>query len=104
MKSPYKVKHWSPVKRVPKAYDPYWNVIEWENIEADEYGEKERAGLIIGNGIWDWMKPPEPVILKVEDLYENFPPEDWSMLDALFEDRPDLHDRIEKYKEEHKRG
>ena len=26
------------------------------------------------------------------------------MLDELFEDRPDLHDRIEKYKEEHKEG
>ena len=39
MESPYKVKHWSPVKRVPKAYDPYWNVIEWENIEADEYSD-----------------------------------------------------------------
>lgn len=33
-----KVKHWSPVKRVPKTCDPYWNVTEWEDVEADEYG------------------------------------------------------------------
>lgn len=65
---------------------------------------KERTRLIVGNGIWDQMKPPKPVTLKVEDLYENFPPEDWSTLDKLFEDRPDLQDRIKKYKEEHKRG
>ena len=41
MESLYKVKHWSPVKRVPKAYDQYWNVIEWENIEADEYSDNK---------------------------------------------------------------
>lgn len=39
MESPYKIKHWSPVKRVPKAYDQYWNPTEWEDIEADEYKE-----------------------------------------------------------------
>ena len=37
MESPYKIKHWSPVKRVPKSVDPYWNVVEWEEIHADEY-------------------------------------------------------------------
>jgi hypothetical protein len=36
LKSPYKIKYWSPVKKVPKAYDPYWNVIEWEEIESGE--------------------------------------------------------------------
>lgn len=64
---------------------------------------KERTRLIVGNGIQDQIKPAEPITLKVESLYELFP-EYWSMLDELFEDRPDLHDRIEKYKEEHKRG
>lgn len=43
------------------------------------------------------MKPPEPRTFKVEDLYEGFP-DMWPLLDEMFEDRPDLHDRIEKYK------
>ena len=64
---------------------------------------KERTRLIVGNGILDQIKPPEHITLKVESLYELFP-EYWSILDELFEDRPDLHDRIDKYKEEHKRG
>lgn len=50
MKSPYKnilrmpvpaeplAKHWSPVKRVPKSVDGWWNVLEWEYTEADDYG------------------------------------------------------------------
>ena len=38
MKSPYKIKHWSPVRRVPKTFDNWWNVLEFEEIEADEYG------------------------------------------------------------------
>lgn len=65
---------------------------------------KERTRLIVGNGILDQIKPPEPMTLKVEDLYENFPSEYWSILDDLLKDRPDLQDRIKKYKEEHKRG
>lgn len=40
--------------------------------------------------------------LKVEDIYKWFPSEYWSMLDELFEDRPDLHDRIEKFKNANK--
>lgn len=54
--------------------------------------------LYVGNGIMDWIKPPEPITLKVEDIYEWCPSEYWSILDDLFEDRPDLQDRIEKYK------
>lgn len=57
------------------------------------------SDLYVGNGIWDWMKPPEPITLKVEDIYEWWPSEYWSILDDLFEDRPDLQDRIKKYKE-----
>ena len=38
IKSPYKIKHWSPVRRVPKSIDGWWNVLEWDDIEADEYG------------------------------------------------------------------
>ena len=55
--------------------------------------------LYIGNGIWDQIKPTEPMTLKVEDIYKWFPSEYWSTLDELFEDRPDLRDRIKKYKE-----
>ena len=58
---------------------------------------KEKTRLIVGNGIWDWMKPPEPRTFKVEDLYECFP-NMWPLLDKILEDRPDLHDRIEKFK------
>ena len=54
--------------------------------------------LFVGNGILDQIKPPEPRIFKVEDLYEGFSPNMWPLLDKIFEDRPDLHDRIEKYK------
>lgn len=57
------------------------------------------SDLYVGNGILEWIKPPEPITLKVEDIYEWWPSEYWSILDVLFEDRPDLHDRIEKYKE-----
>lgn len=39
MNSPYKVKHWSPVKKVPKSVDGWYNVLEWEDVEADEYKE-----------------------------------------------------------------
>ena len=39
LKSPYKIKHWSPVQKVPKSVDPYWNVVEWEKIYADEYAK-----------------------------------------------------------------
>ena len=38
MKSPYKIKHWSPVKKIPKSVDGWGNVLEWEDVEADEYG------------------------------------------------------------------
>lgn len=58
-----------------------------------------KNALHIGNGILDQIKPPEPAILKVEDLYESWTSEYWSLLDELFEDRPDLHDRIKKCKE-----
>jgi len=34
--SPYKIKHWSPVKRVPIAYDVWYNPTEWEDIESEE--------------------------------------------------------------------
>ena len=40
MTSPYKVRHWSPVKRVPIAYDVWYNPIEWEDVEQDNPEEK----------------------------------------------------------------
>lgn len=41
MESPYNIKHWSPVKEVPKSIDGWGNVLEWEQIDADEYGDVE---------------------------------------------------------------
>lgn len=38
MESPYKIKHWSPVKKIPKSVDGWGNVLEWKTVEADEYG------------------------------------------------------------------
>ena len=32
------IKHWSPVKKIPKSVDGWYNVLEWEDVEADEYG------------------------------------------------------------------
>lgn len=58
--------------------------------------------LFVGNGILDQIKPPEPRTLKVEDLYEGFSPNMWPLLDEMLEDRPDLHDRIEKFKKTYK--
>lgn len=55
--------------------------------------------MYVGNGILEWIKPPEPITFKVEDLYESFSPDMWPLLDKILEDRPDLHDRIKKYKE-----
>lgn len=65
------------------------------------YREYIHKPIHIGNGILDQIKPAEPVTLKVEDLYEFWDPIYWDILDILFEDRVDLHDRIKRYKEEH---
>lgn len=56
----------------------------------------------VGEGLLAQIQPPAPVTLKVEDLYESFSPNMWPLLDDLFEDRPDLHDRIEKFKKTYK--
>ena len=31
--SPYKIKHWYPVKKIPVGYDGWWNVTEYEEVE-----------------------------------------------------------------------
>ena len=66
------------------------------------YREWLHKPIHVGNGILDQIKPAEPITLKVEDLYEFCDPIYWDILDELFEDRVDLHDRIKRYKEEHK--
>lgn len=65
------------------------------------YREFIHKPIYVGNGIWDQIKEPEPIVFKVEDLYEGFSPHMWPLLDALLEDRKDLRDRIEKYKKKH---
>lgn len=54
--------------------------------------------LIVGNGILDQIKPPEPTIIQVEDLYKDLREDYWWILDCLFVNRPDLQERIERYK------
>ena len=75
------------------------------NFKQAEKANKEWLArptkLFVGNGILDQIKPPEPRIFKVEDLYEGFP-NMWPLLDKMLEDRPDLHDRIEKFKKTYK--
>ena len=63
------------------------------------YREWLHKPVHVGNGIWDQIKPAEPITLKVEDLYAFLGPLYWDILDELFEDRVDLHDRIKRYKE-----
>lgn len=61
---------------------------------------KDTEEIYVGEGILKWIQPVEPRVLKVEDLYRNNP-DYWALLDILLEDRPDLHDRINKYKTTH---
>lgn len=75
------------IKRFKEAEDAYR---EWLHRPTK---------LFVGNGILDQIKPAEPITFKVEDLYESWNPIYWDILDALFEDRVDLHDRIKRYKE-----
>ena len=64
-------------------------------MDTSYRGSKE---IYVGEGTLRWIHSTEPITLKVEDVYGYFPSEYWSILDALFEYRPDLHDRINKYK------
>jgi len=57
--------------------------------------------MYIGNGIWDQLKSPEAVTLTVERLYEWWGELYWPILDDLFSDRKDLHERIKKFKDKH---
>lgn len=63
------------------------------------YREWLHKPIHVGNGTLDQIKPAEPITLRVEDLYESCDPACWDILDILLEDRVDLHDRIERYKE-----
>ena len=66
------------------------------------YREYVHKPIYTRNGILDQIKPIKPITLRVEDLYESWDPIHWDILDILLEDRVDLHDRIKRYKEEHK--
>ena len=69
----------------------------------DAYREYIHKPIYVGNGILDQIKPAEPITFKVEDLYESWGPTFWDILDALLEDRVDLHDRIKRYKADYGR-
>lgn len=62
---------------------------------------KDTEEIYVGEGILKWIQPVEPRVLKVEDLYEFWPKECWDILDEILSDRPDLQDRINKYKTTH---
>ena len=87
LKSPYKIKHWSPVKKVPKSVDPY------QNVDTDDWP------IYVGEGILAQIKEQyHPYGLTVERLYEVTLKEWWPLLDMLLADREDLQDRIKKIK------
>ena len=67
-------------------------------MDTSYRGSKE---IYVGEGILKWIQPMEPRVLKVEDLYEFWPKECWDILDEILSDRPDLQDRINKYKTTH---
>ena len=56
--------------------------------------------LYVGEGLWAQIQPPPPITIKVEDLYEGLREDFWWIIDCLFVNRPDLHERIKKYKDE----
>ena len=71
------------------------------NFKQSEKAYKEfiHKPIYVGNGIWDQINSTyEEYKLRVEDLYELTDPNYWFLLDYMLSDRPDLQDRIEKYK------
>lgn len=64
-------------------------------MDTSHRGSKE---IYVGEGILKWIQPVEPGVLKVEDLYAFWPKECWDLIDEILSDRPDLQDRIKKYK------
>ena len=66
---------------------------------TEQYIEYMHKPIYVGNGILDQIKKPaEAITITVEDLYNELHPDFWWILDSLFVNRPDLKDRIEKYK------
>ena len=67
------------------------------------YREFIHAPIRVGNGIWDQIDSvhTKDYKLRVEDLYEFAGPNYWFLIDYMLSDRPDLQDRIKKYKKKH---
>ena len=87
------------------------NKLEEDAIDKFKQSEKAyrefihrpiHAPIHVGNGIWDQIDSihPKNYKLRVEDLYEFVGPNYWFLIDYMLSDRPDLQDRIEKYKKE----
>lgn len=74
------------------------NAIKRFKETQDAYREWLHKPIHVGNGILDQIKEQEPISFTVEDLYRNTRDDFWPLLDILLEDRPDLFDRIERYK------
>ena len=69
LKSPYKIEHRSPVKRVPKSVDGWWNTLEWEEV-ADDYviGQKNDGTPIYASEL---NKQLPCVITENKDIFRN---------------------------------
>ena len=65
---------------------------------GESFMNSTEKNLYVGEGLLAQIQLPPPITIKVEDLYEDLREDYWWILDSLFVDRPDLQERIEKYK------
>ena len=75
---------------------------ESENDYIASHNSCKDQDLHVGEGLWRWLKPAEPIEIRVEDLYEYAGEDFWWLIDDLLKDRKDLQERIAKYKQKKK--
>lgn len=75
---------------------------ESENDYIASHNSCKDQDLHVGEGLWRWLKPAEPIEIRVEDLYESAGEDFWWLIDDLLKDRKDLQERIAKYKQKKK--
>ena len=78
--------------------------IESENDYIASHNSCKDQDLHVGEGLWRWLKPAEPIELRVEDLYEQTSEDFWYIIDDLLRDRKDLQERIAKYKQKRRKS
>ena len=77
--------------------------IESENDYIASHNSCKDQDLHVGEGLWRWLKPAEPIEIRVEDLYEHAGEDFWWLIDDLLKDREDLQERIAEYKQKKKK-